>query len=95
MNLHFIPKQFGFQTYLNRIVLFQGIVIKLKQEKIHKTLDWQKYAGGGHIDWFLLVLFDVMQQEPRREATENNGTLFSLVRKRLGRDRVVVAKKKK
>ena len=39
MNLHFIPKQFGFQTYLNRIVLFQGIVIKLKQEKIHKTLD--------------------------------------------------------
>ena len=39
MNLHFIPKQFGFQTYLNRLVLFQGIVIKLKQEKIHKTLD--------------------------------------------------------
>ena len=39
MNLHFIPKQFGFQTYLNRIVLFQGIVIKLKQENIHKTLD--------------------------------------------------------
>ena len=35
MNLHFIPKQFGFQTYLNRIVLFQKIVIKLKQEKIH------------------------------------------------------------
>ena len=39
MNLHFIPKHFGFQTYLNRIVLFQGIVIKLKQENIHKTLD--------------------------------------------------------
>ena len=39
MSLHFIPKQFGFQTYLNRIVLFQGIVIKLKQENIHKTLD--------------------------------------------------------
>ena len=39
MNLHFIPKQFGFQTYLNRIVLFQGIVIKLKQENLHKTLD--------------------------------------------------------
>ena len=35
-----------------------------------------------------------MQQEPRREATENNGTLFSLVRKRLGRDRVLVAKEK-
>ena len=39
MNLHFIPKQFGFQTYLNRLVLFQGIVIKLKQEKIHYTFD--------------------------------------------------------
>ena len=56
----------------------------------------KKYAVGGHIDWFLLVLFfNIMQQEPRREATENNGTLFSLVRKRLGRDRVLVAKEKK
>ena len=56
----------------------------------------KKYAGGGHIDWFLLVLFlNIMQQEPRREATENNGTLFSLVRKRLGRDRVLAAKEKK
>ena len=54
------------------------------------------HAGGGHIDWFLLVLFFIiMQQEPRREATENNGTLFSLVQKRLGRDRVLVAKEKK
>ena len=42
----FIPKQFGFQTYLNRIVLFQRIVIKLKQEKIHKTLDWKNMQEG-------------------------------------------------
>ena len=96
MNLHFIPKQFGFQTYLNRIVLFQGIVIKLKQENIHKTLDWQKYAGGAiYTGFYLYFFFYIMQQEPRREATENNGTLFSLVRKRLGRDRVLVAKEKK
>ena len=42
----FIPKQFGFQTYLNRLVLFQRIVIKLKQENIHKTLDWKNMQEG-------------------------------------------------
>ena len=30
------------ETYLNRIVLFQRIVIKLKQEKIHQPFDCEK-----------------------------------------------------
>ena len=69
MNLHFIPKQFGFQTYLNRIVLFQGIVIKLKQENIHKTLDWQKYAGGAIYTGFYLYFF--LYNAARTQARSN------------------------
>ena len=72
------------ETYLNRIVLFQRIVIKLKQEKIHQPFDWKKMQELAIWTGFYLYFFYMMQQEPlARSNREQWDIIFSC----LGRDK--------
>ena len=52
---------------------------KTETRKSSLDIGLKKDARDAHIDCSLSVLFHITQQEPRPEATENNGTLFSLV----------------